>query len=133
MRPATRIRATTLLAFVLSVPTALTLFAGDIGVTTATVRVMLAIAVAMAAVGVLGAILDKAPPSVDAAPGSAAATGADETVAEADAVPVPEAIPPPPISAFVEPPPLEDRIPAAEPPVFGDLDDGRAVEDQPPL
>lgn len=132
MKPATRVRATTLLAFALSVPTALTLFAGDIGVTTATVRVMLAIAVAMAAVGALATILDRAQASAAAAPMAETEAGG-EAVAADDALPAPEAIPPPPISAFVEPPPQEDRIPPAEPPVFGDLDDERIVEDQPPL
>ena len=74
MRPSTRVRGTTLLAAVLSIPTALALFAGDIGVTVAAVRVMLAIAAAMAAVGVLSAILDRA----TAGAARAAATATDE-------------------------------------------------------
>lgn len=136
MKPATRARATALLAAVLSIPTVLTLFAGDIGATTAIIRVLLAIAVAMAAVAVLGAIVDRA--SAGATQGGAPVMAEDAATAGDGANPVPEAIPPPPISAFVEPTPLDERVPAPEPPepqapVFGDLGDDRAVEDQPPL
>lgn len=57
-----RLRSTALLAAVLSLPTLRALLAYDIGVTTAGLRIVLAIAVAIAAVAAVASLLGRVPP-----------------------------------------------------------------------
>lgn len=57
-----RLRATAVLAAILSLPTVRALLAYDIGAVTAALRILLAIAVAIAAVAVVGSLLGRVPP-----------------------------------------------------------------------
>ena len=57
-----RIRATAVLAAILSLPTVRALVTYDIGAMTAAVRLLLAIAVAIAAVAVVGSVIGRVPP-----------------------------------------------------------------------
>ena len=95
-----RLRSTAVLAVLLSLPTVRALVTYDIEAMTAALRILLAIAVAIAAVAVVGSVIGRVPPA------HAQVTEGAGDVEDDDVVPPPEprSFPPGPEPAGDEPP-----------------------------
>jgi hypothetical protein len=117
---ASRQRATALVTLVLSLPTLRALLRYDIGTTTALVRAALALAVAMVAVGAVGAVLSRVPPLE--------ATTDDEAVIEdVGEEPVLEPL----VTPVFEPVPLDGPTLEEELELLTAAEAGREVVDEP--